>query len=113
MRCLGIDQSGTRNRKRTVPSARRAGLAAAIGALALIASAAHAATITVGTLSDSTGSGSCSLRDAITTANGTTVTNGGCGSPGVTNTINFSITGTIALGSTLPAINGNLTIAGP
>jgi hypothetical protein len=60
----------------------------------------HAATITVNSTSNS---GAGSLRQAITKANGTT---------GVSN-IEFSVTGTITLLTALPAITGNLTIAGP
>jgi Right handed beta helix region len=65
---------------------------------------ARAATFTVSNTNDS---GSGSLRDAITMANA---------SPAVPNTINFSVSGTITLGSDLPAIDntspGSLTING-
>src|SRR6202046_2559466 len=65
---------------------------------------ARAATFTVNTTAD-TGTGS--LRDAINSANT---------SPTVATTINFNVSGTITLGSTLPAIAntspGSLTIDG-
>ena len=61
----------------------------------------HAATITVTNTNDS---GANSLRQAIIDANG----NGD-----LSNTINFSVTGTITLGSSLPNITKNLTIIGP
>jgi hypothetical protein len=81
-------------------------LASIIAAIALmISAAARAATITVGTVNDSSGMGGCSLRDAITTANGTSVTGSGCPSTTDTsNTINFNVSGTITLTNTLPAI---------
>lgn len=84
--------------------------------LALVLStSAYAATITVGTLADATATGKCSLRDAITTANGTAVAGSGCASGGASNTIMFAkgLSGIIRLGSTLPDIESNLTIAGP
>jgi len=83
--------------------------------LALVLSTvAHAGTITVSTLSDPSGpSGTCSLRDAVTAANTMTATNGCVAGTG-NDTIQFSITGTITLGSTLPQITDrNLTIKGP
>ena len=68
---------------------------------------ARAATFTVTNTGDSNVPGSGSLRDAINSANAT---------PTVANTINFSVSGTITLGSTLPAIAntspGSLTIDG-
>ncbi len=78
---------------------------------------ASAATITVNTVGDPGVSGTCDLRDAITNANGknqsgSTNCAGGTGS----DTIEFSIGGTIILGSSLPAIAntspGSLTIDG-
>src|SRR5208282_5170453 len=71
--------------------------------LLTMAGLSHAATITVTSLLD-TGSGT--LRDAINTANGT---------PAAVDTINFSVSGTITLGSPLPAVantSGALTIDG-
>ena len=74
---------------------------------------ARATTITVSTLADPTGpAGTCSLHDAITAANTQTETNN-CSAGSGTDSITFSVTGTIMLGSTLPTITGNLTIAGP
>jgi ABC-type phosphate transport system substrate-binding protein len=82
-------------------------LAALLAVFCLCAAGARAATLTVNTLADSTDaattcttSGTCSLRDAITQA-------------GSGDTINFSVTGTITLGSDLPAITASLTITGP
>jgi CSLREA domain-containing protein len=98
---------------RTVPKAR---LLAAVVILAVFAldTAAHAATITVTTLSDPAGpSGTCSLRNAITAANTMTMTNG-CAAGTGNDTIQFNITGTIALGSKLPQIiDSKLSINGP
>jgi hypothetical protein len=72
--------------------------------LLTMAGLSHAATITVTSLLD-TGSGT--LRDAINTANTT---------PTAVDTINFSVSGTITLGSSLPEITntspGALTIDG-
>jgi CSLREA domain-containing protein len=76
--------------------------------------------ITVNTISDSSGSGDglCSLREAINNANspGTDTTGSDCAMGTGTDTINFSVSGTITLGSTLPAIAntspGSLTIDG-
>src|SRR5215467_9729220 len=69
---------------------------------------ARAATITVTTLSDPAGpSGTCSLRDAITAANTNTITNG-CMAGSGNDTIQFSVRGTITLGSTLPQITDSL-----
>lgn len=72
-------------------------------------------TITVNTLEDEyNGDGDCSLREAMTAANQNTpvdVCPGG-GSSGV-DTINFSVSGSIPLFTTLPPIqNGSLTIDG-
>jgi CSLREA domain-containing protein len=79
-----------------------------------LSTAAHAATITVTTLSDPRGQpGTCSLRDAITAANTKTATNGCIAGTG-NDTINFNVTGTIALGSALPQVTDRqLTINGP
>jgi CSLREA domain-containing protein len=84
--------------------------------LLLIPALARAATITVTTMDDPTGpSGTCALRDAITAANTMTATNN-CSAGTGTDTINFSVSGTIDLGSTLPAITNtspdSLTIDG-
>jgi predicted outer membrane repeat protein len=55
------------------------------------------------TVSSTADSGTGSLRAEIAAANGA----------GGTNTINFSVTGTITLASSLPTITSNLTITGP
>lgn len=82
------------------------------------ARAAYAAplvTIVVNTLSDviNTSNGDCTLREAITAAN-TNASVDAC-SAGVSglDTIGFSITGAITLGSALAAINEDLTIIAP
>ena len=67
-------------------------------------------TITVNTLTDdsTSGDGLCSLRKAINNANaGSDTTNGDCAFFGGLgpNTINFSLSGTIKLNSTLPTIS--------
>jgi CSLREA domain-containing protein len=79
------------------------------------AAAAHATPYTVDTLIDSNGKGNCSLRDAINAANGSPTSGSTCTTPGTgTDTINFSVIGTISLVSTLPTItDANLTITGP
>lgn len=84
-----------------------------MAALALATgSGALAATITVNSTADPGSAGICTLRDAITAANDKAATNG-CAAGTGTDTIKFSVTGTITLGATLPAIDGNLTIIGP
>jgi CSLREA domain-containing protein len=93
----------------------RAVLVAAIAtAFALASSTAARAAITVTTLSDPAGpSGTCSLRDAITAANTMTATNG-CHAGTGSDRIQFSVTGTISLTSTLPEVTDSLlTIKGP
>ncbi len=89
-------------------------LAAVAAALCLCAAGAHASTWTVDTLNDDStttsaaaqtncqagNSNTCALRDAILAAS-------------ADDTIDFSVTGTITLTSTLPAINIALTITGP
>lgn len=86
-------------------------------AFGLGASSVRAATLTVDTTSDiahtvndcSTGAGSsCSLRDAINQAN-----TDGAGGTGDTIVFGGGVTGTIALGSPLPAITVDVTINGP
>jgi hypothetical protein len=90
----------------------RAALAGA--ALAVVAPGAMAATITVDSASDTSASDSCTLRDAITSANDNTAT-GGCMAGDVANdTIVFGdgvagATITLTEGE-LPAITGPLTI---
>jgi CSLREA domain-containing protein len=77
-------------------------------------------TITVNTLGDETTSrdGLCSLREAISNANspGVDTTGGDCATGTGQDTINFTVSGTITLSSTLPVIvnssPGSLTIDG-
>ncbi len=74
---------------------------------------AHAATITVNTLVDeNTSNSDCSLREAITAANNNAAYLG-CTAGSGADLIDFSVTGTILLGSTLPSISGALSIIGP
>jgi hypothetical protein len=77
----------------------------------LIFDRAYAATITINSLNDPGAPGICALRDAITAANTMTATNG-CAAGTGTDTVNFSVSGTITLGSTLPQIANSLTIDG-
>src|SRR6516162_2409950 len=78
-----------------------------------LSTAASAATIVINSLADTGAKGICVLRDAITAANTMTATNG-CTAGTGNDTIQFSVTGTILLGSTLPQItDGHLTINGP
>ena len=86
------------------------------GLLALTPLAAQAgATLTVTTTADESNvNGTCSLREAITNANaddqsGSTDCAAGSGA----DTIDFSVVGTITLGTALPSITGDLTISGP
>ena len=69
------------------------------------------ATITVTTTVDGTGGPNCTLRDAITAANTDTAT-GGCSAGHGADTIDFSVSGQINLGSTLPAVASQLTVDG-
>src|SRR5579872_4541308 len=70
----------------------------------------------VNTISDETvsGDGFCSLREAINNSNspGTDTTGGDCAIGTGTDVITFSVSGTITLGSTLPAIANTTTIDG-
>ncbi|MEP7341449.1 MAG: choice-of-anchor Q domain-containing protein [Acidobacteriota bacterium] len=73
-------------------------------------------TITVNSLADTAtaGDGQCTLREAINNANAAAQTTGGdCAAGALSNTINFSVTGTINLTGGLPSINSNVTINGP
>ncbi len=78
---------------------------------------AAAATLTVDTLNDELAdNGSCSLREAITTVNGGDQSGSAdCigGDPAAPDTITFSVSGTITLGSLLPTVNQDLSIDGP
>jgi CSLREA domain-containing protein len=84
--------------------------------LSVGAPVAYAATISVNTTADELNSdGDCSLREAIEAANTNSVVDAcAAGDPAPTvDVIGFSVTGTITLGSTLPAISETLTIDGP
>ena len=77
---------------------------------------ASGSTITVNNTTDpatTSGNGFCTLREAINNANVKSDTSGGdCAAGTGTDTINFSVSGTITLGSTLPDIANILTIDG-
>jgi CSLREA domain-containing protein len=89
--------------------------AAAVLALAIETTPALARTYTVNTLDDSSGNSDCSLRDAINAANGTPASGSTCTKAGKGNDkIQFSVTGTISLASTLPQVtDSKLAISGP
>jgi hypothetical protein len=104
---------------KSVSTLARLRIVAAATALLLgiwaFSSPASAATITVNSLGDPGGpsaTGSCVLRDAITASN-TGMPQNGCLAGSAPDTIQFSVTGTIALASTLPTVTGSLTITGP
>jgi predicted outer membrane repeat protein len=82
--------------------------------LVLIPSALHANTITVNTIHDPGYFLRCSLRGAINNANspGVDTTGGVCAVGNGNDTIVFTFSGTITLGSALPEIKNTLTIDG-
>src|SRR5262245_1131968 len=72
--------------------------------------------IVVNSTADTTvaGDSQCTLREAILNSNTfSDTTNGDCATGDGIDTITFSVTGTIVLGSTLPDIVDNVTISGP
>jgi CSLREA domain-containing protein len=78
-----------------------------MAALLVIAAPVRAASaITVNSTDDTTvaGDGSCTLREAIQNANDDALTNADCVVGSGADTITFSVSGTITLGSTLPNI---------
>jgi CSLREA domain-containing protein len=84
-----------------------------LGFAAGLARPSYAAGLVVNTLADELSSdGDCSLREAITAANTNLAVDAcGAGAAGA-DTITFNLSGTILLGSTLPAIDDDLTIDG-
>jgi CSLREA domain-containing protein len=120
MASLASERKRIRQRVANGADQRRSGwrrstlFAGLIAALALMGAAtAQATPYIVNTLNDSNGAGNCSLRDAINAANGNPTSGSTCTTPGTgTDTINFSVNGTISLGSTL-IVDANLTITGP
>jgi len=80
--------------------------------LLMLTSSVLAATITVNTTND-IDLVSCTLRDAITAANTDTITNGCAAGDATQDTINFSVNGTINLGSALSSLSSNITLSGP
>ena len=122
MASLASERKRIRQRVGNGADQRRSGwrrstlFAGLIATMALFSAAAAQATpYTVNTLNDSNGASNCSLRDAINAANGSPTSGSTCTTPGTgTDTINFSVNGSISLGSTLPnIIDANLTITGP
>ena len=90
------------------------------GLVAVTASPAQAAALTVNSTADTATSGdsACTLREAITNANANADTTGGdCAAGSGADTITFasSVTGTITLGSQLPVVTdaAGLTVTGP
>jgi CSLREA domain-containing protein len=77
----------------------------------LFATSADAATITVPTTADGSGS-ACTLRDAIKAANFDDP-EGACPAGSGSDLISITAVGTIALGSTLPQVESAMTISGP
>ncbi|MEO8605409.1 MAG: CSLREA domain-containing protein [bacterium] len=71
--------------------------------------------ITVGTLADTIGSGDCSLREAISTADGFPVSDSGCRPTSGAHRIVFKsgLTGSVRLNQALPPLRGRLTLEGP
>lgn len=100
--------------KRALPAF---GLLAILVLLGMSVRPAHAGSIVVNSLDDTTGAnGQCTLREAITNANSNAQSYADC-APGAGNdTITFASSipsGTITLGSALPFLSGELTIDGP
>lgn len=87
------------------------------GAVTLAAGSAHAATITVNSLADTTTSGDaqCTLREALANANANTdTTSGDCVAGSGADTINLTaLAGTITLGGTQLPVADSATITGP
>lgn len=111
----GLEMTSSRRTRQSHRWRSVALYAALVGTIALSgASIASATTITVDSLSDDTNAGHCTLREAINSANAAGGT-GSCELGTGTDTIQFNVTGTITLGSTLPAITSgtSLTIIGP
>lgn len=93
-------------------------LLALLGVTRWVVGAAPAATFTVNTTADNEidGDGLCTLREAITAANSNASYHDCAWAGSPNDTINFSVTGTIRLGSALPpllASGFDLTIDGP
>jgi CSLREA domain-containing protein len=86
----------------------------ALGFFVFVAKGSPPVVITVNTLLDEAtpGDGLCSLREAIINANDNTQTFPECAAGSGLNAITFSVSGTITLGSTLPAITDDVTIDG-
>lgn len=88
----------------------------AIAIAQCIAAPLGAATIVVNSTGDTSGVvGTCSLRDAITSANNNvTVLNSSCTSGSGSDTIEFTgLSGEISLGSALPTVTSDISLQGP
>lgn len=109
------------NRPRRGRRRDTAGVAAILGAIAMLAAATAqaATTITVNTLNDDPAgaTGQCTLRDAINSAQGGAAVAGSSCNYAVDTAyvIVFAsgLSGSISLGATLPLVTGDLTIQGP
>ena len=85
-----------------------------LGGWPLGAGGARAAgTVTVNSLADTTGDSTiCTLRDALKVINDG-AQHGGCPTTPGADTVDFSVTGTIILGSQLPTVTNGFTLQGP
>src|SRR5690349_6568758 len=115
IRDMGLESAAAAAARQYTATRMRVALFAAMVVTLVLAlsTSARAATITVDSLADTGAPGICVLRDAITAANAKATTNG-CAAGDGNDTIQFSVTGTISLASTLPEVTAsNLTINGP
>jgi len=84
-----------------------------IGITFILEGSANAATITVGTTADNTTvDGICTLREAITNSNDNVATFADCVAGSGTDTIAFSVAGTISTGSLLPTMTDPVVLDG-
>jgi hypothetical protein len=107
-----IRRAGRNAKEEAMSKQLATGAGVTVGATLLMGGAAQAATLTVGSLADTSGATDCAtatntdctLRDAITDANGDS---------GSTIGFRSGLSGTITLGGGLPAITVPMTISGP
>ena len=113
-RLAGLECRSAAARHGTVTRKYAALFAVIVTSFALaLSTSARAATTTVDSLADTGAPGICVLRDAITAANTKAATND-CPAGIGNDTIQFGVTGTIELASTLPTVtDSSLTINGP
>ena len=108
---MAVKEAGVRLRVCRVSGSTLVAIAIAVAFM--VSATAFGATITVGSLSDTAAPHICTLRDAISSANLKTRTNGCIAGTG-SDIINFSVAGRIALASDLPEVtDSKLTITGP